>query len=67
MAIRFHSSGERAGEVNESENASTGMSGMSGSDLTFVIFRDVKDGGYKWRLRSAGGETLEVSERGHRH
>ena len=39
---------------------------MSASDHKFVIFRDLKDG-YKWRLRSARGETLEISERGHRH
>ena len=34
------------------------------SDLKFVIFRDMEDG-YKWRLRSATGETVETSERGH--
>jgi uncharacterized protein YegP (UPF0339 family) len=39
---------------------------MTASDLTFVIFRDVKDG-YKWRLRSPKGETVEISERGYRH
>jgi uncharacterized protein YegP (UPF0339 family) len=39
---------------------------MSASDLKFVIFRDMKDG-YRWRLRSASGQTLERSERGHRH
>jgi uncharacterized protein YegP (UPF0339 family) len=38
------------------------------SDLKFVIFRDMKDGGgYRWRLSSAAGETLERSERGHPH
>ena len=36
------------------------------SDLKFVIFRDVKDG-YRWRLSSASGETLEYSDRGHSH
>jgi uncharacterized protein YegP (UPF0339 family) len=36
---------------------------MSTSDLKFVIFRDVNDG-YWWRLRSAGGETVAISERG---
>ena len=36
------------------------------SDLKFVIFRDMKDG-YRWRLSSASGETLEYSERGHGH
>ncbi len=38
----------------------------SSSDLKFVIFRDLKDG-YRWRLSSASGQTLERSERGHRH
>jgi uncharacterized protein YegP (UPF0339 family) len=36
------------------------------SDLKFVIFREVKDG-YRWRLSSASGETLEYSERAHLH
>ena len=39
---------------------------MSASNLKFVIFRDLKDG-YRWRLSSARGETLERSERGHDH
>ena len=39
---------------------------MSTSDLKFVIFRDLKDG-YRWRLSSARGETLERSKRGHLH
>jgi uncharacterized protein YegP (UPF0339 family) len=39
---------------------------MSASDLMFVIFRHLKDG-YRWRLSSASGETIECSERGHRH
>jgi uncharacterized protein YegP (UPF0339 family) len=39
---------------------------MSASDLKFVIFRDMKDG-YRWRLSSASGETLEYSERRHGH
>jgi uncharacterized protein YegP (UPF0339 family) len=37
---------------------------MSANDLKFVIFRDMNDG-YRWRLSSASGETLEYSERGH--
>ena len=36
------------------------------SNLKFVIFRDMKDG-YRWRLSSASGETVEYSERGHTH
>jgi uncharacterized protein YegP (UPF0339 family) len=39
---------------------------MFATDLKFVIFRDVKDG-YRWRLSSASGETVEHSERGHGH
>ena len=39
---------------------------MSASDLEFLIIRDVKDG-YRWRLRSATGETVDYSERGHHH
>ena len=39
---------------------------MTASDLKFVIFRDLNDG-YRWRLSSASGETLERSERGHEH
>ena len=36
------------------------------SALKFVIFRDMKDG-YRWRLSSPSGQTLERSERAHRH
>ena len=36
------------------------------SDLKFVIFREVNDG-YKWRLSSPTGETVELSERAHSH
>jgi uncharacterized protein YegP (UPF0339 family) len=36
------------------------------SDLKFVIFREVKDG-YRWRLSSPSGQTVERSERGHRN
>ena len=40
---------------------------MSASELEFLIIRDVKNG-YRWRLRSAaGGETVDYSQRGHRH
>lgn len=39
---------------------------FAGSDLKFVIFRDLKDG-YRWRLTSVSGETVEYSERGHLH
>ena len=37
---------------------------MSATDLKFVIFRHIKDG-YRWRLSSASGETVELSERAH--
>jgi uncharacterized protein YegP (UPF0339 family) len=30
-----------------------------------VVYRDIEDG-YRWRLRSAAGETLAASSRGHR-
>jgi uncharacterized protein YegP (UPF0339 family) len=33
---------------------------MSATNHKFVIFRDLKDG-YRWRLNSARGETLEIS------
>ena len=36
------------------------------SDLKFVIFRDLKDG-YRWRLSSPTGETVELSERAYSH
>jgi len=36
------------------------------SDLKFVFFRDLKDG-YRWRLSSASGQTVERSEIGHLH
>ena len=39
---------------------------MSASDLEFLIIQDVKDG-YRWRLRAAGGETVDYSQRGHHH
>lgn len=39
---------------------------MSASDFKFIIFRVLNDG-YWWRLRYAGGETVEISKRGHRH
>ena len=39
---------------------------MVSNNLKFVIFRDMKDG-YRWRLSSATGETLECSGRGYGH
>ena len=51
--------------VNEAER-SLGRSRMTATYLKFVIFRDVKDG-YRWRLSSPSGQTLERSERGHLH
>ena len=56
----------RAGRVINEAERSPGRGWMSASDLKFVIFRDLKDG-YRWRLSSPTGETLEYSERGHRH
>jgi uncharacterized protein YegP (UPF0339 family) len=31
----------------------------------FVVYRELEDG-YRWRLRTATGETLGASSRGHR-
>jgi uncharacterized protein YegP (UPF0339 family) len=56
----------RAGRVINEAERSPGRGWMSASDLKFVIFRDMKDG-YRWRLSSPTGETLEYSERGHDH
>jgi hypothetical protein len=56
----------RAGRVNDEPESSPGRGWMSVSNLKFVIFRDLMDG-YRWRLSSASGQTLELSERGHRH
>jgi uncharacterized protein YegP (UPF0339 family) len=39
---------------------------VSARDLKFVIFRDLKDG-YRWRLSSASGQTVERSDGGHRN
>jgi uncharacterized protein YegP (UPF0339 family) len=54
------------GRVIDEAEPSLGRSRMTATDLKFVIFRDLKDG-YRWRLSSASGETLERSERGHDH
>ena len=43
-----------------------GRGWISANDLMFVIFRDLQDG-YRWRLSSAAGQTVERSERAHRH
>ena len=37
---------------------------MPDSALKFGVFRHINDG-YRWRLRSANGETVELSEGGH--
>jgi len=57
----------RAGRLLDKAERFTGRGWMSASsDLKFVIFREVKDG-YRWRLSSPSGQTLERSERGHDH
>ena len=62
----FRSCG-RAGRVIDEAERSPERGWMSASsELKFVIFRDLKDG-YRWRLSSAKGQTLERSERGHRN
>jgi uncharacterized protein YegP (UPF0339 family) len=37
---------------------------MPDRDFRFAVFRQINDG-YRWRLRSANGETVELSEGGH--
>jgi uncharacterized protein YegP (UPF0339 family) len=54
------------GRVIHETERSLGRSRMTASEQKFVIFRDLKDG-YRWRLSSPSGETLERSERGHLH
>jgi hypothetical protein len=55
----------RAGRVIAEPERSPGRNRMSASsDLKFAIFRDLKDG-YRWRLSSPTGETVELSERAH--
>lgn len=61
----FRSCGRAARVIDEAER-SLGRSRMTASDLKFVIFHDMRDG-YRWRLSSASGETLERSKRGHLH
>ena len=56
----------QTGRVIDEPERSPGRGWMSASDLKFVIFRDMKDG-YRWRLSSPTGETVEYSERGHTH
>jgi uncharacterized protein YegP (UPF0339 family) len=56
----------RAGRVINEAGRSLGRSRMTATDLKFVIFRDLNDG-YRWRLSSASGQTLEYSERGYGH
>jgi uncharacterized protein YegP (UPF0339 family) len=56
-----------ASRVIDEPERSPGRGWMSASSaLKFVIFRDLKDG-YRWRLSSPSGETLEYSERGYSH
>src|SRR5919112_4425177 len=56
----------RAGRVIDEAERSPERAWMSASNLKFVICRDMKDG-YRWRLSSVRGETLERSDRGHLH
>jgi uncharacterized protein YegP (UPF0339 family) len=56
----------RAGRVVDEAVRSPERGWMSACDLKFVIFRDLNNG-YRWRLSSASGQTLERSERGHGH
>ena len=55
----------RAGRLIDVPERYPGRSWMSASsDLKFIIFREVKDG-YRWRLSSPSGQTVELSERAH--
>ena len=57
----------RAGRLIHYPEHFPGRSWMSASsDLKFIIFREVKDG-YRWRLSSPTGQTVERSERAHLH
>jgi uncharacterized protein YegP (UPF0339 family) len=57
----------KVGRVTDEPERCPGRGWMSASsDLKFVIFRDLKDG-YRWRLSSPSGQTVERSERGHLH
>jgi uncharacterized protein YegP (UPF0339 family) len=56
----------RSGTVIDEAERSPGRSRMTATDLKSVIFRDLQDG-YRWRLSSTSGQTLERSERGHDH
>ena len=38
---------------------------MSEGTPKFIVFLDVKAGDYRWRLRSASGETLAASQAGY--
>ncbi len=38
---------------------------MTQEESKFVLYRDLKDGYYRWRLRSPTGETLSASPSGH--
>jgi uncharacterized protein YegP (UPF0339 family) len=39
---------------------------MVESKLKLVLYRDLKEGYYRWRLRSPTGESLAASPSGHR-
>jgi uncharacterized protein YegP (UPF0339 family) len=57
----------RVGRVIDEPERSPGRGWMSASsELKFVIFREVKNG-YRWRLSSPSGQTVEYSERGYSH
>jgi hypothetical protein len=60
MAKRFRAGGRAVRVLDENLNTLQEGGWMSARDLKFVIIRDLKDG-YKWRLRSAGGERREFS------
>ena len=57
----------RAGRLIDVPERYPGRGWMSASsDLKFIIFREVEDG-YRWRLSSPTGQTVELSERAYLH
>jgi uncharacterized protein YegP (UPF0339 family) len=65
--FRFLKGVGRVTEDARTPNSDKGGLVSASSDLEFLIIHDVKDG-YRWRLRSAArGETVDYSQRGHRH
>ena len=52
--------------VGEPNRVKEGSKHVVESKPKFVLYRDLKDGYYRWRLHSPTGETLTASPSGHR-